>query len=516
MKNIQGRSQKTLRNLRANIFNYILKMLLPIVNRTIFINIFGEMYLGLNSSFTSIMSLLSLTELGVSTAIGFQLYECLVNDDKVKISALINEIKKVYRTISIIIFFIGVVLLPFIRLIIKEDIPNLEVAFIIYILSSVSTYLFSYNHVLLDSDQNSYIKIYIFSIALFIKNILQIVIILITKNYLLYLVIMLLTTLVENVYITLITNKSYSYLKENKNEKLDTESKKTLYTNVKALFKNRVGMNLLGVSDSIIIMLIKGLSAAGIYSNYVYIINIFSSFISTTSSSLGASVGNLIAEKNEKLKYDMLFNIKFIFFIFTGYIVCQLIALLNPFIYLWIGNKYTTDYLLVILLLINFYITTMRQPIVMFKDAFGLFYYDRNRTLITACVNIPLSLVLAMKLGMIGVVLGTTISMLSITSWYEPWVLFRKGYKKKYSIYVKEDLKQVTFVICISFILFIFSNLLLKKITILRWIFVAIINTIIYFLAIILIYRNKNEFNYFKNFINNIETYLKLPAVKTL
>ena len=91
-----ARSQNAFRNMRTGLLSKFVSLLLPFVVRTIFIHTLGAEYLGVNSLFSSILSVLNLTELGFSTAVVFSMYRAIADDDHKTINALLYFYKRVY------------------------------------------------------------------------------------------------------------------------------------------------------------------------------------------------------------------------------------------------------------------------------------------------------------------------------------------------------------------------------------------------------------------------------------
>ena len=112
--NDKTRTDNVVRNMGVGTFFQILSLVLGFVSRTIFIHILGSEYLGLNSLFTNILTILSFAELGIGNAIIFSMYKPLATKDTKKLKKLIKFYKKTYTTIGLIILGIGLLIIPFI------------------------------------------------------------------------------------------------------------------------------------------------------------------------------------------------------------------------------------------------------------------------------------------------------------------------------------------------------------------------------------------------------------------
>lgn len=133
-----GRLHNTLRNSSVSMFCQLATSVLSFINRTFFIYFLNVEYLGLNGLFSNILSMLSLAELGIGTAIIYKLYKPIAEKDVKKIQALMNFYKNAYQVIGIIILIIGISLIPFLDSIVgeHENIPYFSLLYLLYLLNS--------------------------------------------------------------------------------------------------------------------------------------------------------------------------------------------------------------------------------------------------------------------------------------------------------------------------------------------------------------------------------------------
>ena len=182
-----NRTKQSIINSFWSIASKIMAILLPFVARTVMLNVLGIKYLGLGSLFNSIISVLNLAELGVGSAIVYSMYKPIANDDKKTICALMNEYKKIYQIIGLIILTVGLVLTPFLPNLINGEIPNginLYILYFIYLFNTVFSYwFFAYKSSILNACQRNDIisKVAIFSnVSMYT---IQILLLFMTKNY---------------------------------------------------------------------------------------------------------------------------------------------------------------------------------------------------------------------------------------------------------------------------------------------------------------------------------------------
>ena len=271
------RTKNSIINLVVALIGQLTGIIISFFARLIFIRLLGSEYLGLNGLFTNILTILSLAELGIGSAIIFSLYKPLAQNNKSVIKSLMNLYKVTYRIIGITIIILGFIFLPFYKYLINDipQIPYLDLIFLMFVLNTAVSYFFSYKKSLIICDQKRYITIIYKYFYYFLLNFIQIIILLLTKNYLLYLVIQIFFTIIENISLSHKANKLYPYLKEKNIEPLNKDIKKEIKRNISAMMRHKLGGMVVNSTDNILISKFIGLTAVGIYSNYYLIINAF-------------------------------------------------------------------------------------------------------------------------------------------------------------------------------------------------------------------------------------------------
>lgn len=425
------RTKSSLINLTFALSGQMLGLIVSFFARIVFIQILGAEYLGLNGLFTNLLSILALVELGIGPAIAYSLYKPLADKNTAKINALMRLYRKAYITIGLIILTLGISFTPFLNIVIKTmpDIPHIEWIFMLFVINTAISYFYSYKRTLIISDQKRYIAT-IYRYAFFIVlNIVQIIILYFTHDFILFLVCQIVATLLENIMVSKKADQMYPYLKERKVQKVDKQTLAEISKNVRAMIAHKLGGVVVNATDNIVISKFVGLVQVGLYSNYLLIIQALNIITSQVFSSIIASVGHLgVTEADEKKKF--IFQVVFFlnFWIFS-FITIGLFVLIHPFMELWIGKEYLLSASTVLMIILNFYLAGMRRGVLTFRDALGVFWYDRHKPIFESIINLGASLVLVHQFGMIGVFIGTTISQLTTVFWVEPYVLYKYGLK---------------------------------------------------------------------------------------
>lgn len=432
-----NKNTRTSNSIRTSIIGgvtNIIKIILGIGYRTAFVYLLSEVYLGINGLFTNVLQILSLAELGVTTAITYRFYEPISRDDVHYVGMLMNFFGRIYRVIATTIFGLGILLLPFLKYLINsaDQIPadiNIYVIYLLFLLNTVVSYVFAYKLTLLTADQ----KNYIFSIIDLILNIakygIQILILYITHSYTLTLLSGITTTLFINFIASIWTEKQYPEVFEVK-EMLSKDEQNKIFADTRACMYHKVGTTVLTGTDNVVLTKVVSLAVTGIYSNYSMVINYLQQFISQILGNFTASVGNAIQTMPAKDYYKLFKKINFVGLWVASAVSVGLYATIDDFIKVWLGEKYVLDQFTTIILCVQMFLTLSRITNGAFINAAGLFVKDKVRPLIEATLNLVISIILAYYMGIVGVFLGTSISMVLTVCWRDPYLLYKYSFKR--------------------------------------------------------------------------------------
>lgn len=426
-----ARTQNSIRNVLAAMAGQLGGVLVNLLARVFFLHYLNQTYLGLNGLFTNVLTMLSLVELGVGPAMAYSLYKPLADHDTEKLKSHMAFYKKAYITIGLTIAALGIAFLPFYTVFMDQvpDIPHLNVIYGLFVANTVVSYFYSYKRSLIVCDQKKYIETGVHYGAYFVLNIVQIVFLALTKNYVVFLILQVLSTWLENLILARKADKLYPFLKEKNGKPMDQADQQVVFRNVAAMSMHKIGAVVVNSTDNILISKLIGLATAGLYSNYYTIIHPLQTITNQIFESIVASVGNLTASVKEggadrllDTFHDVFF---FAFWIFTFCSAC-LLNLLHPFIeFLWLRNRgWLLDDLTLYVLVINFYLYGMRRPVLTFRDATGAFWNDRFKPIFESIINLVASILLAKRFGVAGIFLGTLVSTVTTSLWVEPLVLY--------------------------------------------------------------------------------------------
>ena len=424
-----SRVDQVSKNIRFSAPAQFLSYLANFVVRWAFTRALSQEYLGLNGLFADILNMLSLAELGFGSSILFSLYKPVAEQDTAKIKSLMRLYRTAYHIVAVVVLAGGLMLTPFLDFFVREmpDIPYIRWIYILNVVNSAISYLFVYKSSLLFACQQQYIQTVLNAAVMVAASVVQVVLLLTTGNYYLYLGVTLCTTLAKNLLLSFQADRMYPYLKEKDAETLPKEDVRVIQRNILASVFHKIGTVVVMGTDNILMAKFVSVAAVGVYSNYLMIRQALISIINIVFSPITASLGNLNAVETIEQKREAFNHIYFFSAWLFGWMSICLLWLYNPFITLWLGEDYVFSMDIVLIIVINFYMTCMRQPALNSRDAMGLFWYDRYKPLIEAVINLVASIVLAQRFGIVGVLLGTLISTVAMPFWVEPIVVYRWG-----------------------------------------------------------------------------------------
>ena len=455
--------------------------------------------MGINGLFNNILSVLGLAELGIGSAIVYNLYDPIAKEQKEQIKSLMYFYKKSYQVIALMIGAIGCIIMFFLPQIVGETSvkENIYYIFFLFLIDILISYIATYKRSILYAYQKNYIINIVHIIYLIVLNGLQILSLLITKNFIYYLILKIICRILESLIINISINKRYPYLKERNVKPLEDKVKNGIIEKVKGLVFHKIGAVAISGTDNIIISKFIGVGTVGLYSNYNLIIRSVSNLFSQAFTAITASVGNLLIEKNSEKNYQVFKNLLFLNNWIYTFGAVAIACLIEPFITIWIGSQYILSKIVLIMLIINFYLQGLKDTFNIFKEAAGIFYEDRYIPVIESIINIVSSIILVKLYGLAGVFFGTILSQLVLFLYSYPKYIYRVLLRKDYKRYVKKLLECITmFILCITFTAFICFTIQIEN-SFIKLILNGVVCILIPNIVFIIVYRKSKELKYY-------------------
>lgn len=435
----ESRVKKSLLNAKVNTICYFVALAVAFFTRKVFIDQLGIEFTGLTSSLQSILGFLNLAELGVATAIGYVLYKPIFDNDKVQINEIISVFGYLYRWIGYVILGAGIVLSFFLPLIFSEapfSYPVLFLGFYAFLASSLFGYFLNYKISLLAADQKNYVVTGYFQLITTVKSLVQMVLALYFKDFILYFVIEILAGIANSIILNIKIRKTYPWLESELKEGRKLLSKYPLVGKyIKQLFVHRIASFVQFQILPVLILSYVSIAVVGLYANYTLIADKVRLFISGVLDSTTAGVGNLISEGNKKKilgTFCELYSLRF--YVCSLFTVC-LYMLVSPFVQLWLGEDYVLSSLIVALVCFHFFLLTLRGTTDQFLNGYGMFY-DVWAPVAEVVIFIASSIVFGSLWGLAGVLMGPLVSTILIVHVWKPLFLYSRGFRVSFWRYL--------------------------------------------------------------------------------
>ena len=497
----KSRTEYSAMNTTVAVISRMTAILMGFVTRVIFTHTLSENYVGINGLFTDILNVLSLTELGAGTAITYALYRPIAEGNIKKQQQLMKLYQTFYRGTAVCVGVLGLALIPFMDVLMKNrpEVEHLTFIYLLYLANSVLSYLLVYKRTLIEAHQMNYVVLIYQTGFLVLQDLLQIVVLLTTGNFILFLLMYLMCTVLSNVCISRKAEKLFPYLKEKEKERLPAEERKGLFRNIRAMMMHKLGTVVVNNTDNLLISAFVGVVSVGIYSNYYLLIGSVRQVLDQVFAGITASVGNLGATEDQGKIREIFETAFFIGQWLYGFAAICLYELLNPFVELAFGRQYLFERSVVMILCLNFFINGTRKAVLTFRDSMGLFWFDRYKALAEAIINLVVSLILVRRFGVAGIIGGTIISSLLTCVWFEPYVLMRYGieedWQKKLRRYFMDYIVRWVVVAGVSAVSYwIFQ--LMPQTNFFWFIAQGLIYTAIFAAVVLVVYGRTKEFQY--------------------
>ncbi len=434
-----SRTKNSSLNLVTTFAQQILNIILRFAVRTVFVYTLGKSYLGINGLFADILSMLSLAEFGFDAAIGYKLYKPLVERDERTIRTYLGFYKYVYRIVSGVILGLGLLLIPALPVLIKDYERlgelgiNAVLIYMIYLLQSVSSYLFfAYRSVIVKADQKSYIFNMITGLVDVFMSAVQIIILLVWRNYIAYIAALIGFNVLQNLIFAFIATRKYPGCFKGETDKLSKQEIKGIMKDCSALFVFRMDNVIVKATDNLVLSSFHGLTMVGEYSSYLLLYSTLKGILSRMYEAVKASMGNYFAVEEMEKKYSFFEITNFVTMILYGTAGIGIAVVSNEMITCWLGVDYVIPQPLPVLIGIELLFVGIKMNLNQIRNINGVFRQMWYRPLIGIVINLAVSIVGAWIWGINGVVLGTILSLVCANFTVDPSVIHKhcfNGYR---------------------------------------------------------------------------------------
>ncbi|MDE5661243.1 MAG: sugar transporter [Muribaculaceae bacterium] len=440
--NTQSRTRKSLHNSIVAMGFFIIQLLLQFVSRKVFLDHLGTEVLGLNTTLSNILQFLNLAELGIGAAVGFSLYKPLAENNRSHINEIVTLHGMLYRRIAMIIIAGAIVLMCFFPLIFKKmELPMWYAygSFGVLLISALIGYFVNFRQIVLSSAQMDYKIQTATNPWMLLKLVAQILALsYFDHSYEWWLALEFAFSIIAAISLHRVTRRTFPFLRSSGHTYSELKVKyKVLLQKVRQLFVHRIGSFVMSQFSTIVIYAYISLSAVALYGNYMLVIVGINRLCNAVFNSMGAGVGNLVAEgNNERIRavFNELLSVRFAV---VSIIIYGLLTSVQPLICLWVGPEYLFGTLTVALIAANLFINLTRNTVDLYVNAYGLFG-DIWAPVAEASLNIGLSVLLGWLFGLNGILAGVIISLVAVIGIWKPYYLFSRGMRLSVWVYWKE------------------------------------------------------------------------------
>ena len=406
------RAEKSMRNIAFGLVLQVINAITGFVTRTVLIRALGITIAGMGNLFTEVIAMLSMAELGIGSAITYHLYKPIAEHDEDRICRLMDLYRGTYRIVAAAIFTLGLALIPLLPYLInKVDIPisYVNTIYILFVVQTASSYLLTYKAAIFEAAQDQFWVSLIRAILRVVLCVAGVVVVTLTRDYIYYMLVTIACTLASNQIISMMADRKYPYLRERK--QLPREERRAVLANVKHMFIGRLSGRITNSTDNILISTMVSTAQVGYYGNYSLIITNVRKIADQIGSATVGSIGNMMVTEDGPTCSKILRRMTLVFYFIGSICACMMMACLNPIVTLWLGEDFLMGPELVFVCVLNFFLIVLRSPVWSALTPSGLFKLTKYVSITGTVLNLITSVVFTLLWGMIGIFIGTTVSI---------------------------------------------------------------------------------------------------------
>lgn len=407
-----NRKSIIIRNSSIGLLSQFLTILFSFITRSVFINYIGMELLGVNGTFASVLSALSLSELGFETAVVYSLYQPVHDNDQKRINDIVNILKIFYRCIGIVISLGTVIALPFLKYILNDVNLSQDKIYLYFVLqasATIASYFLVYRRTLLYAKQMEYVYKIVDMVSTCLLNVLQCIMLIVFQSYIVYLILKFVQVIISNIIIHIYCSRHFPYLHK---DKLNKKILGKIIQDVKNIFVGKLASFMYSSTDSLVISAFVNTVSVAYYGNYTTIILNLKSLTTGLLAPIAPIVGNFFIEEKRSDNREHIFLLYTHLRVWIAFvIILPVIILLNDFIaYIWLTPNCVLPISVTYLLAVDFYIHLVHSSSVDYINGMGLFQLEKYIELAGAVSNIVFSILFVQLWGISGVIAGTVIS----------------------------------------------------------------------------------------------------------
>ena len=460
-----SRSKNLVLNVFTGFLSQFIALVLSFVGRKIFVSFLPLEYLGINGLYTNILTVLSITEMGLDSAFIYMLYKPINENNYQLVSTLLNYFRKIYIKITGILVGIALCLMTVLKYIVKIDDgiviseKELIIYYLLFLFNTIIPYLFARYTILLSADQHGRIKHVLTIVTNLMLQVLHIVVLYVFKSYIIYVIATVIMTIIHCIMLRVVTRRKYTaYFVSTTPVDFD---KSIIKQKVKSTIVYKFGAVAVNNTDNILISVLVSTKAVGLYSNYSSVIAAVQGLIAIVSVSLLSGLGNLYStDGNADSKRVIFFSQLFIYHLMGSIGFIGIYFLMDKFVAIWLGEKFILDKCITFSIALNFYLSNAIGPIWINREANGLFERVKYLMIINVVINLSFLIILGKMYGIFGIILATSLSVILTNFWVEPKILFNTVFHETSISYWKKQGMYFFITICIFALVSFFDSII--------------------------------------------------------
>ena len=498
-----NRSEVAIKGSTIGVLSQIINLIVKFVVRTYAIRFLGMEILGLDGVLIDAISMLSLAEMGITSAMIYRLYVPIIKDDKKTLNLLMASYRLIYTVIAVVVTVLGVMLSVFLPWIVKDieaSWTQVYVAFFLQLACSVSSYFIAYHRILLNADQKKHLCLIVDLVSNVFFSIVKIGVIVKLHSYSAYLAVGILQVIGANIVLLIYTKRHYPYI--NNKEKAKKNDLIVIFKDAKEVLGNKLASYVYSGTDNMIISAVMGTGIVGYLSNYKYVSTALKGLVNSAMTTIQPLIGNYLnSDTSKEQSFRTLQRYTFVRYLIAGITTAPFIVLADLFVQLWAGGEiYIMSFSISVLLAADYYIACVYGPLGEYINGMGMFKSGKYVMIAGAVSNALLSMIGVFIWGCNGVLLATVISQLII--WIGDGIIILGKYYGAEKRYIKEYiLKHASYIVYVSASTFIgrtFSIVIDVENLWLKFFVVGVVTAVSFLIIAISFCRKTDEYKYTK------------------
>ncbi len=429
---MESNAKKSAKNIVLAFSSQIVSLALGIILPRLLISGFGSEVNGFFSTVTQLYSYLEVLRAGVGMAAIQALYKPIVNDDKIEVSRIISASKTYFQRLGIVYLVCTAIITIVFSVAGNAGLSSYEIVLIV-LMQGITGWI-NFSHIywfvdLLRAEGKNYVFISIQTVGTILVKLLEIVMIVYTKNPVLVKAVALFIAILQYLAFYLYRKKEYGEYTFGKNDDY------SVLKNRKSYLSFHISSLICTNTDVVVLSMFCGYAISSVYSIYSLVVTSVNSIINTIYSSTSYLLGH--SYQRGMVEFKKTHDIYYLLYItLTSSLFAICYVLIIPFIKIYTSGisdvNYVYEWLPLLFCIIQILMCSKNVGDITINVA-GLAPKVVWRSYTEAGLNIVLSLIFVQLWGIYGVLVGTVIALtyrlIDVLFFSNKYVFNRKPWK---------------------------------------------------------------------------------------